>query len=242
MIRLRVTTQSMSYITCWGIKEMYMKMRRLAFLLKLIPVGIIIFSITGCGSNQNSLRTLTVKNKLLSFSLEYLTYYEIEGPSVDLENIRPYVDVNFSAPRKALKLIIPDFSKQGNLKTVSSSYVPAAIEIHIFVPLPEDGHARDYIEGWINDINKKGYSESIERTPVTVSGIQTEILSFKYDWGLLIPDPDNPKFKYYRVIYFDYGGYLWSFRAWSEEEMVDQVKNDLNHIIETFKIIEVHQP
>lgn len=221
---------------------MVSKMGKMGFLLKLILVWITIFSITGCGANQNGYRTLTVNSKLVSFSMEYPAYYRIEGPSVDAENIRPYTDVNLNAPRKSLKLIVPDFSKGGSLKTVSSSYVPAAIAIHIFVPLPADGSAQDYIESWVSDINKEGYAESLERTPVTVSGIQTEVLSFKDDWGMLLASDDAPKFKYYRLIYFDYGGYLWSFRASSEEELVDQMKNDLDHIIETFEIIDVHQP
>jgi hypothetical protein len=229
-------------MTCWSTEEMGNKMKRIAFILKLILVCIIIFSLTGCGVNQSGYRTLNVKNKLVSFSLEYPAYYVVDGPYVDIKHPRLGTNVDLGPPRKTMKMTVPDFSNRGNLKTVSMSYAPAAIEIGNFIPLPEDGLAHDYIEGWISDINKKGYSESIERTPVTVSGIQTEILSFKSNWGLLIPDHDNPKIKYYRVIYFDYGGYLWSFRAWSEEELVDQIKNDLNHVIETFKIIEVHQP
>lgn len=115
-------------------------MGKLAFLLQLIVVGIITLSITGCDgrtgyrleASEPGYQILTVKNKLVSFSLDYSTYYEIERPHMDADNIRPATFVNLVAPRKEMKMIVPDFNEGGNVKTVSVSYCPAGIDIYIY--------------------------------------------------------------------------------------------------------------
>jgi hypothetical protein len=212
--------------------------RRIAFLLQLILVGIITISITGCES-QPGYRTLTVENKLVSYSFDYSTYYEIVGPRSEPDYVRPYTYITLLAPRRVMKLMVPDSNGHDSIKTVSATYVPAAIDIHIFVPT-NDTTAQDFIDGWISTVEKEGHSESLVRSSVVVSGIKAEMLDFIRDSGMILAV--DKKIEYNRVIYFDYGGYRWSLSANSEEELVEQVKNDFDHIIETFKIIYVNQP
>jgi hypothetical protein len=214
------------------------KMSKIAFLLWLILVSIIILSIAGCES-QPGYRTLTVKNKLVSFSFEYSTYYKKEGPFVNMGHIPPYTDVGLYAPLKDMKITVPDFNEGGNLKTVSASYCPASIDIFISVQLPGAKKAEDRIESWISTVEEEGHSESLVRSPVVVSGINAEMLDFTRDSGMILAV--DKKIEYNRVIYFDYGGYLWSFTATSEKELLEQVTTDFYHVVETFQIIYANQ-
>lgn len=223
--------------------------RRIAFLLLLVLVSIITVSITGCEANQTDYqaeasepgcRILNVKNKLVSFSFEYSTYYKKEGPILDTEHGPPATYFSLYAPRKEMKIMVPDFDEGGDLKTVSASYCPAAIVISVFATLPDESNARERIDGWVSMVEEEGYSESLERSPVVVSGIDAEMLDFIRDSGMLLAV--DKKIEYNRVVYFDYGGYIWSFMANSDEELAEKVKTDFDHIIETFKIIYVNQP
>ena len=95
-------------------------MGRITFLLQLILVGIITISITGCES-QPGYRTLTVENKLVSYSFDYSTYYEIVGPRSEPDYIRPYTYITLLAPRRVMKLMVPDSNGHDSIKTVSAT-------------------------------------------------------------------------------------------------------------------------
>jgi len=210
-------------------------------LFKLItPVFIVVFitlSSIGCTSSRNGYQTLTVKNSLVSYSFEYSTYYKRYGPSVNTKYVSPYVYLDLTAPKKPMKLTIPSSNGQG-LKTVSSSYVPAAIELNVYVANNNSALcAKDALDVWVSDILKGKYPDSLTQSPILISGIEGDIITYTHDWGMLLSS-DTPKLKYFRVAVFDYGGYIWDFTAWSEEEMIEQVKTDFDHILETFKIIE----
>jgi hypothetical protein len=214
-------------------------------LLKLIkPVFIIVFialSSIGCAFSPDGYHTLTVNNKLVSYSFEYSTYYKRYGPSVDSKYVSPYVYLDLTAPRRQMKISIP-LSNGQEVKTVKSSYVPASIEINIYVANKYSSlSAHDALAVWISDISQGEYAASLTHSSITISGIEGDIITYKYDWGMLL-STDMPKLKYFRVAVFDYGGYIWDFTAWSEEEMVEQVKADFEHILETFEILEVHTP
>lgn len=108
------------------------------------------------------------------------------------------------------------------------------------MPLPDEGNAQDRTDDWVSRIENENYSESLVRSPVVVSGINTEMLDFIRDSGM--PLAVDKKLKYHRLIYFDCGGYIWSLMAISDEELTEKVKTDFDHIIETFEIIYVNQP
>ena len=61
---------------------------------------------------------------------------------------------------------------------------------------------------------------------------------------LLMPDFPFPregdlKLEYVRAVYFDRGGYIWIIEATAHgSDVIDQMKTDFDHIIQTFKILD----
>jgi len=78
----------------------------------------------------------------------------------------------------------------------------------------------------------------LERYPVSVSGVEGELIAYVVDWFLPVPGDDGPLLKYVRAVYFDHNGLVWWIEAECELEMVDQVKADFEHILETFQILD----
>jgi len=199
---------------------------------------VILVAIPEIGCNQTDYRMLNVKNNLVNYTFEYSTYYRRDGPRVDIEHVTPAVYLDLNAPRKPFNMVVPNSSGHG-LKTVTSSYVPAAIEISVYLASNMSAlSAHEALDGWVLDILESEYADSLTQSTISISGIEAEYITFTYDWFMPFAMGDETMLKHYRVAAFDYGGYIWEFTAWSEEEIIDQVKNDFEHILETFKIDE----
>jgi hypothetical protein len=214
-------------------------------LSKLIIIisAVLIISSSGIGCRSPELEycTYNVKNRLVSYKFEYSTYYRREGPMLDDKWVTPAVYLNLNAPRKPFKIVVPSSGGKG-LKTVKSSYVPAAIEISVYLASNKsslNAHNSIY-NGWVLDILDSEYADSLTQSTINISGIEAEYVTFTYDWFMPFAVGNEPMLKYYQVAAFDYGGYIWNFTAWSEKEMVDQVKTDFEHVIQTFKVISVN--
>ena len=62
------------------------------------------------------------------------------------------------------------------------------------------------------------------------------------DWFLPRPKDEGAKLKYIKEVYFDYTGLIWNIEGEAEMEMVDQLKADFDHILESFKILGKSEP
>ena len=185
-------------------------------------------------TEANGYRTLTIENDLASYSVEYPTYYDRAGPHGDLEKLYPSVFVKLLAPEKSMDILVLE-------GMASAKYVPAAIEISVLDTSkaePEGSFAGDYLDSYLGFHQGEELFELLERRPLTVSGVEGELLVFVEDWGMILAVQDTPKLRYARWAYFDYGGLVWKIEASAEEELADRVMADFEHILETFKILE----
>jgi len=210
--------------------------KRLRFLLSVLLVGISLVS--SCKPVSEEIRQFTVENELCHFTFEYPSYYKTEGPNTDLDYIRPYTHVYLYAPREPIEIIVP--SGDDHVETVKSSYVPATIFIHVFVPVTRDGRtwsAKDYAENDVQGNRNWDYFQVFEHSTRVVSGMECEFVYYQSDWIGLFPPSDEPKVEYYKVIYFDYDGLVWSVEASSRMDKNHRVMQDFEHILDTFKIL-----
>ena len=214
----------------------------------IIALVIILSSGAGCKGyfsdfsdvkSNEGFRTLTVNNELCSFSMEYPESYKREGPYVDLDYVRPYTDVHLLSPKKSMELLVP--ANKDSLKTVTSGYVPASFLVEVYDTRNSPTvsyNANGRLENDIVDNAEWENFELLERLPVTVSGMEGELIAYVVDWFIPIPRGEGPLLQYHQAVYFDHNGLIWVIEATAEMGMVDQVKADFEHILKTFKIMD----
>lgn len=184
---------------------------------------------------------LTVENESAHFYIEYPSYYDDrDGPSqFSRKGEIPSTSVTLLAQKKRENIVVPDPPKN-KVKTVSAEYVPASILVHVFAPRPSlNLHtSEDYIENRLSREARWEHFKLLERSPVTVSGVEGEMIVYVVDWFL----PRPQEVKYIKSVYFDYDGLIWNIEGEAEMEMVDQMKADFDYILETFKILGKREP
>ena len=191
----------------------------------------------GCDSTEGEYRTFTECNEMCSFSFEYSTYYEKPDVHRDLSDEGHWIAFYLKAPPKSLELIVPDTAND-TVRTVTSSYAPAYIHVMIIRPEENSDNAESRVDSTISHLARWENYELFDRSPITVSGIEGELIYYLVDWLLPVPTGEGPGLKYVREVYFDYDGLIWWLEAISELEMVDQVKADFEHLLETFQILD----
>ncbi|MFC2003978.1 hypothetical protein ACFLUK_00315 [Chloroflexota bacterium] len=188
-------------------------------------------------------KTITVITEQYSFSFEYSTFYEKVGPEViDPEFTIPDTFVSFRAPETQVKLIAP--SGKDDIKTVTTSFIPAHIAVHIYDPT-FNGQSPSYNS--TDRMNKHLEGESghdnfklIDRKLITVAGIEADYAKWEVGWfNLFAEKSDEPPLEYRWNVYFDYKGLIWWIKALSSgPEYRDRIDADFEHILETFKILD----
>lgn len=183
------------------------------------------------GSSEDQFKTMEVNNKIAHFSFEYRTYYsDIDGPWVDDNKYRQITYMDILAPKKNIQAPNPEPEKAG--KTVEMKYTPASIGITIGNALnrqfsPAQERISNALQSWSRWDNYK----FIDRKSVMVSGIQGEMATYEVD-GLI-----GPKLLYQSDVAFDYGGKEWDIHLEADVSLTDMVKEDFQHVIDTFKIL-----
>ncbi len=76
----------------------------------------------------------------------------------------------------------------------------------------------------------------LERSPVTISGLEAEQVVFSITSQVPDPDPKYPAIS--RRVYFKYSQEIWTIDLTSSKDIADQVKPDFDHIIESFQFID----
>jgi hypothetical protein len=211
--------------------------------MKRIFLVIILFLfcsiITGCSSSNNGYESITVESELCSYFFEYSSYYNLDGPRTYLDTIIPATYLDLVAPRIDETAEIPNFDT-GEIETVIGHRSPAGISINVCDPnqyesAPQTAQERIKVtlEGEASWANFK----LLNRSPLTVSGVQGELIEYLVDRLMPIPREDGKNLDYVCAVYFDYNGLLWMIEAKCIQELKEQVKADFDYIVQSFKII-----
>ena len=102
----------------------------------------------------------------------------------------------------------------------------------------ESYSAADEIESVLEDEAKWANFQLLERSPITVSGVEGELVVYLVDKLMPIPVEDGKNLEYVRAVYFDYNDLTWEIVAKCNQEIMEQVIADFEHIVETFKILD----
>jgi len=181
-----------------------------------------------CSVSDDSYKTMNVKTKIASFSFEYRAYYrDVEGPKV-LD--RGSVYVNLIAPQK--KMAFPNPEPGGKPDTVSLEYVPAYIGVAAYNPEVSGLSAAESIERVLSTEANWPDFKLLERSAVTVDGIQAELIAYQTNEII------GPPVVYMADVYFDYGGFTWAFDAKADLDLAETVRADFDYVLQTFKILE----
>jgi hypothetical protein len=205
------------------------------FVIILVTLISSIFSAcdqNGSDPSDDHFRTMEVKNKVAHFSFEYRTYYhDIDGPWVDDNEYRKITYVDILASKKTIPAPNPQPGEAG--ETVNMSYTPAVIGVNVgnalnvpFRPFQE--RISSHLTSW----SRWEHFKLLERKNVMISGIQGEMAAYEVD-GLI-----GPKLLYQSDVAFDYNGQEWDINLKADVSLTDNVKEDLQHVIDTFKILQ----
>jgi hypothetical protein len=207
------------------------------FLLVLAGAGVLL---AGCDSpfptpahSDNEFTTMEVKNKIAHFSFEYRNYYHVgDAPYIMDDKYFRFTAMSISAPTTTMPEPIPEPGKAGEM--VEMSYTPASIGFLVSNSLNRPYvFAADRIENSVKSLVKWPHFIILERKTITISGIPAEMMSYKID-GVFY----GPKLLYQTDIAFDYAEKKWDIDLSADIALTDMVKEDLQHVIDTFKILE----
>lgn len=208
---------------------------------RICIVGLLLaVAASGCNLSKEGYRTLTVEDKLVSYRLEYPRRYDREGPELNMDTLMPSSFLDFYAPERKQLMKIPGTSSEG-LRTVTVSYVPASISFMAYRPkdvLDVSQSAREVLNEHLKDAGRRANYSLLEQSPITMSGIEGGLIAYILDWTIPFAVKDGPQLKYKRIVALDYGGYIWVIEAMADTDMVEQVKADFDHIVQTFEILD----
>lgn len=205
--------------------------------LVIIPL-IFISIIAGCNSSNNGYESITIENYQCSYSLEYPSSYENEYREV-FESITPFSYLTLSGPvtLQEAEVFNPD---TGEIQTVLGKRGTSSIIIRVSnskIYFGESYSAADRIEALLEGQASWANFKLLNRLPLTVSGVQGEMVEYLVDRLMPIPVEDGKNLDYVCAVYFDYYGLLWEIRAECIQEMKAQILVDFHYIIQSFKII-----
>jgi hypothetical protein len=191
----------------------------------------------GCSQNladvsDDHFRTMEVKNKIAYFSFEYRTYYhDTDGPWVDDNEHFKMTYVDILASKLTMPAPNPELGNAG--ETVRMSYTPASIGFLVSDALNRPFRpAQDRILNRITSWSRWEHFKLLEKKTILVSGIQGEMASYEVD-GLI-----GPKLLYQSNIAFDYNGKEWNINVMADIALTKIVEDDVQHVIDTFKILD----
>lgn len=214
-----------------GVKVASVQGRRVCLVCCAVAAALAM-AVTACSTSPNSYKTMTVKNRIANFSFEYRRFYNVAGPDVVSSPDLTYVQL--LAPKKKVPMIVP--GEGGKLTTSSVDYVPASIEVSASKTAPVS--ANDRVDQVLATQAKWPNYKFLERSPVVVSGIAGELVTYEVDWFGLFPrsQDDKPKLKHVVEAHFGTGGLNWTLVAESEPETAQVTRTDFDHVVQTFKI------
>ena len=188
-------------------------------------------------------KTVTVTTERFSFSFEYSNFYELTRPEKsDLNWEVPSVYTDLRVPEAKVDVVLP--SGKDDVRTASATFTPASIGIGIFDSSRNGERASYNATHFMNFQLEREASwdnfKLLERSPVTISGIDGEYAAWEVDWVGLFPKTDgDPPLEYRWYAVFDYKGQIWRIDGISSgPEYRDRIDSDFHHVLETFKILD----
>jgi len=181
---------------------------------------------------------ITIENELGSYSVEYPSRYKKELRK-GLEYNPPFIHLMLDGPIKKEQTEVFD-PGTGEIKTVVGERGTSSISIYTtnFKAYYGESYSMvDRIESLLEDEAKWEHFKLQERSPLTISGSQGELVVYLVDKLMPIPREDGKNMEYVRAVFFDYNNLTWEIEAICNEDIQDQVKADFDHIIETFVIL-----
>ena len=176
---------------------------------------------------------LTTENSICYISFEYPAHYNVDGPRVVTNFEDPFFFVNALAEETQMPMVIPGPSGQG--KTYDVSFIPAGLTVSVFDASARDGRAKSDLEYRHTKLETWGDYELLDRSSITVSGIEAEQIIYKQH--MILPGITHTK-TWNREIYFDRDGLIWVIDASATEDMVELVNGYLERLLETLVIYE----
>lgn len=208
----------------------------LRILQQLLPMLLISsLALSACSGSDavSDYKSLTVKNYIAGFSCEYRAYYnDLGGPHIVDDAAHKYTYVRILAPKTYMPMFNPE--PGGNGGTVRVEHIPAFIDI-IAADAGKypDSPAATRIEETLSDSSKWPNFKLLERSMVTVAGVEAELVAYQVD-GFFVPPP----LLYEAQVSFDHNGIQWDIVAKADMDMSETVRADIDHIIKTFLILE----
>ncbi len=191
-------------------------------------VLILLFGVTvyGCTDNsENTHKTFIMEEGVVHFSLEYPSKYKIDSNKPAETEGNRFEKSTY-------------FSLDGPLNQQVNDYVNILIAV-----APPDDLIHD-AEGAIERAEKQaakwdGY-ELFGKSEIEVSGYQ----GYRIDYRMvnIVPviagDSEEPRYSVYRDVRFDAKGYVWMIQISSDSSTAEEDKEDFEHILKTFKVLE----
>ena len=221
---------------------MIMNMERKIRFLSIIPALFFIMStwlFVGCDIPSSEFRKTTISNELGKYSFEYPSHYKKEIWD-NLEFEIPYTHLVLEGPIENENVEVFD-PETGKINVVTGMRGTSVIYIDISnykIYFGESHSAADKIESVLEDEAKWTNYKLLERSPITVSGVEGELVIYLVDKLMPIPVEDGSNLWYVCAAYFDHNNLTWEIKAKCNEDIQDQVKAEFDHIIKTFEILE----
>ena len=193
----------------------------------------------GCEKKFEGYKQITINNELGSYSLEYPSHYKKDFREV-LEFDIPYTNLLLDGPvvKETAEVFDPD---TGKVQTVVGERGSSSINIGISnykVYHGESYTAADRIEAVLKGQAKWENFKLLERSPITVSGVEGELIVYLIDKLMPIPVEDGKNLWYLRIAYFDYNDLTWEIEMKCNKDIQEEVTAYFNHIIKTFEILD----
>ena len=181
---------------------------------------------------------ITVKNDLGSYSLEYPSHYR-ESIGEDTEFWVPYAYLHLDGPvaNQTADVFDPD---TGEIQTVvgqrGSSYINVEIS-NFTLGYGEVFTATAALERRLEGESTWKSFKLLERSPVTISGVEGELVVYLNNQLMPLPVEDENSLEYVCSVFFNHNELTWEITATSFESLQVQVRADFDHVISTFKLL-----
>jgi hypothetical protein len=220
------------------VKRTY-RWNKLSLVISWIIIITYAYILAGCSCSHDVYKKITIENELGSYSLEYPSHYE-KNIWDNLEFKIPYTYLLFEGTvrKETAEVFDPG---TGEIKTVVGERGTSEIGVTISnykVYFGQSYSAADEIEEVLKDMAKWENFQLLERSPITVSGVEGELIVYLVDKLMPVPVEDGKNLWYIRVAYFDYNDLTWEIEMKCNQDIQEEVMAYFNHIIETFKILE----
>jgi hypothetical protein len=208
------------------------------YLLAFICVSFM-YTFVGCDCSHNGYKRITVTNELGSYSFEYPSCYGMDIQD-NLDFDIPYTHLVLLGPMKHEKTEVFD-PDTGEVTTVVGERMASVFYVDISnykIYYGESYSATNRLERVLEGEAKWANYQLLERAPLTVSGIEGEMVAYLVDKLMPIPVEDGENLEYVCAVYFDYNNFTWKIEAKCNQDMMDEVRADFDHIVETFTILD----